>query len=300
MAPGKGVKSENLCLSPRFRNKTFIIGSSKRNNREENNNSPSSSGDQNFLLHDSSKEQNRESLNPSDNCRRPHHDGSGDHNENALAIGAKPSKTTNHNCLSPRARLSRLQPSVITPAITESLLCDCLANLKSAHWEDNFEAFSQIYNLTELHPGRVKSILNKVIWHGLPHLSSPRTKLARMACICFKRLFQTQKRSMETEGEKIFYRLLDLCGGLANNFIQQESREALVAAVENMDPLKSLTFLELHGAKHKNPHVREFSAYLLNAIMDELPQNRLMNKDFSPRIIPMVVSFLREGLLQTR
>jgi len=67
-----------------------------------------------------------------------------------------------------------------------------------------------------------------------------------------------------------------------------------------MDPLKSLSFLELHGAKHKNPHVREFSAYLLSAIMDELPQNKLMNKEFSPRIIPMIVSFLREGLLQTR
>ncbi len=105
---------------------------------------------------------------------------------------------------------------------------------------------------------------------------------------------------MEAEGERVFYRLLDLCGGLANNFIQQESREALVAAVEHMDPLKSLSFLELHGAKHKNPHVREFSAYLLSTIMDELPQTKLMNKEFSPRIIPMIVSFLREGLLQTR
>lgn len=223
--------------------------------------------------------------------------GSGD--KDAMLLSSI--KLSHHNCLSPRARPNPLlQPTVITSAMTEPILLECVANLKSQKWEDNFDAFSQIYNLTEIHPNQVKNMLNKIIWQGLPHLSSPRTKLARMACICFKRLYQTQKRSMEIEGEKVFYRLLDLCGGIANSFIQQESREALVAAVENLDPLKSVSFLELHGGRHKNPHVREFSAYLLNAIMDELPPNRLMNKDFAPRIIPMIVAFLREGLLQTR
>ncbi|CAL8100417.1 unnamed protein product [Orchesella dallaii] len=212
------------------------------------------------------------------------------------------SKLTNHNCLSPRARaaIQQVQACTVTSGMADSVLADCLTNLKSHQWEENYDAFSQIYSVTEIHPSRVRNVLNKIIWTGLPHLNNPRTKLARMACICFKRLFQTQKRSMEVEGEKVFYRLLDLCGAMSNSFIQHECKDALIAAVENIDPLKSVSFLELHGAKHKNPHVREFAAYLLNSIMDELPTSRLMNKEFSARIIPMIVGFLKEGLLQTR
>lgn len=243
---------------------------------------------------------NLDDLHKNEDFNRPDISASagGDNEDTALA---KSVKLPAHNCLSPRAKFSRpLQPSMMNLQMAESLTNDAVFKLKSGHWEENFEGFSQIFNLTEVHASAVKEVLNKIIWYGLPHLSSPRTKLARMACLCFGKLFQTQKRGMEGDGERIFYKLLDLCGGSANSFIQQESREALVAAVENLDPLKSLSFLELHGARHKNPHVREFSAYLLSAIVDEVSQNTLMNKEFSPRLIPMIVGFLREGLQQTR
>lgn len=105
---------------------------------------------------------------------------------------------------------------------------------------------------------------------------------------------------METEGDKVFVKLLDLSGGPCNKFIQEECKEALFAAVHHTDPLKCIHLVELRASKHKNRNVREFGACLLATVLNELPPEKIMNAEFAPKVIPLTVHFLKEGLLSTR
>lgn len=170
-------------------------------------------------------------------------------------------------------------------------------------WEDILSSFQNIQRLSQDNPKIIKPILKKVIWSGLPHLSSHRTKLSRAACQCFKTLYETQQRFMEGEGDKVFTRLLDLCGGPQNKFIQEECKGALQAAVRNTDPVKCLGLLEQHGSKHRNQNVREFAAHLLQTILELVGVDKIMggkDKDWAQRVLPMIAGFLKEGQLNTR
>lgn len=198
--------------------------------------------------------------------------------------------------------------SCIKPSSAETLPPDpadienVVAKLRATdfEWEEISDSFLRIVQLSSDYPAAIKPFLKKIIWAGIPHLSSARSKLSRAACQCFKDLYQTQRRAMEGEGDKVFHRLLDLCGGPSNKFIQEESKAALLSAVQYTDPLKSTNLLELHGCRHKNPNVREFAAVLLHKILEQVALDKIMDKDFAPKVLPMIVGFLKEGQLNTR
>lgn len=136
-------------------------------------------------------------------------------------------------------------------------------------------------------------------------MASQRTKLSRAACQCFKVLYEVGGRGTEGmgigDGDRVFQRLLDLCGGTSNKFIREESKGALLAAVENLEAGKVLGLLETWGAKHRNGQVKEYAAWLLGRVVDRLGVERVVGgKEYAARVIPMIVGFLMEAGLQTR
>lgn len=190
-------------------------------------------------------------------------------------------------------------------------LCEAiLGKLKSqdADWEEILDGFQMVNRWVSSSSKWPAGFLKKVIWAGLPHLGSQRTKLSRAACQCFKVLYEMGKGGGGAsegmgigDGDRVFQRLLDLCGGTANKFIREESKGALLAAAENLEPGKVLGLLEQFGCKHRNAQVKEYAAYLLGKVVDRVGMERVVGgKEYAQRVLPMIVGFLMEGQLQTR
>nr|XP_053628429.1 TOG array regulator of axonemal microtubules protein 2-like [Cherax quadricarinatus] len=155
--------------------------------------------------------------------------------------------------------------------------------------------------LTEHHPEVLHSDLHSVNLALLKQAKNLRSQVSRAAIQAFTRLFDTLKRNMESDSEKIVAMLLHRTAD-TNKFLQLDSHHALDALVENISPTKSIPAIIQEGISHKNAVVRTTVARLLAYEVERLGPSRVLSgqKDITDRILPAAAKLAQDGSLETR
>ncbi|XP_069943986.1 TOG array regulator of axonemal microtubules protein 1 isoform X3 [Cherax quadricarinatus] len=173
--------------------------------------------------------------------------------------------------------------------------------LNSADWENQVEGIEMMVRLTEHHPEVLHSDLHSVNLALLKQAKNLRSQVSRAAIQAFTRLFDTLKRNMESDSEKIVAMLLHRTAD-TNKFLQLDSHHALDALVENISPTKSIPAIIQEGISHKNAVVRTTVARLLAYEVERLGPSRVLSgqKDITDRILPAAAKLAQDGSLETR
>ncbi|XP_042208481.1 TOG array regulator of axonemal microtubules protein 1-like [Homarus americanus] len=173
--------------------------------------------------------------------------------------------------------------------------------LSSGDWENQVDGIDLLVRLNEHHPEVLQSNLHMINLELLKQAKNLRSQVSRAAIQAFTRLFDTMKRSMESDSEKIVSVLLHRSAD-TNKFLQLDSHHALDALVENISPSKSIPAIIQEGLSHKNAAVRTTLARLLAYEVERLGPGRVLSgqKDITERILPAAAKLAQEGSLETR
>ncbi|KAK3875828.1 hypothetical protein Pcinc_019314, partial [Petrolisthes cinctipes] len=173
--------------------------------------------------------------------------------------------------------------------------------VNSGDWERQVEGTENLARLTKHHHSVIQGDLRNINLALLKLAKNLRSQVSRAAIQAFTILFDTLKRSMEADCEKIAAMLLHRTAD-TNKFLQLDSHHGLEAMVENISPTKSIPAIIQEGLAHRNPVVRTTVARLLVYEVERLGASKALSgqKDITDKLLPAAAKLAQEGSLETR
>ncbi|XP_045112802.1 TOG array regulator of axonemal microtubules protein 1-like isoform X4 [Portunus trituberculatus] len=173
--------------------------------------------------------------------------------------------------------------------------------LNSNDWEGQVEGIEMLVRLAHHHPDTVLGNLRNINMSLMKQAKNLRSQVSRAAIQAFTCFFDTFKRSMEGDAEKIATILLNRTVD-TNKFLQLDSNHALDAMLENITPSKAIPAILQEGLGHRNPAVRTNVARLVAYEVERLGASRVLSgqKDITDRVLLAAAKLAQEGSLETR
>ncbi|KAK4300854.1 hypothetical protein Pmani_026974 [Petrolisthes manimaculis] len=173
--------------------------------------------------------------------------------------------------------------------------------VNSGDWESQVEGTESLARLTKHHHTVIQGDLRNINLALLKLAKNLRSQVSRAAIQAFTILFDTLKRSMESDCEKITAMLLHRTAD-TNKFLQLDSHHGLEAMVENISPTKSILAIIQEGLNHRNAVVRTTVARLLVYEVERLGASKALSgqKDITDKLLPAAAKLAQEGSLETR
>ncbi|KAK7065641.1 hypothetical protein SK128_027579 [Halocaridina rubra] len=150
-----------------------------------------------------------------------------------LRSTAKPSSSCFKNHLEPFAN-------------PQEALKNCHQLIGSDDWERQVEGIQDIVRLIEHHPEVLQTDLHNVNLALLKQAKNLRSQVSRASIQAITKLFDTMKRNMEPDVDRIANLLLHRTAD-TNKFLQLDSHYALDAIVENISPTKAVPAIIQEG-----------------------------------------------------
>ncbi|XP_063864495.1 uncharacterized protein LOC135102849 isoform X3 [Scylla paramamosain] len=173
--------------------------------------------------------------------------------------------------------------------------------LNSNDWEGQVEGIEMLVRLVHHHPNTVLGNLRNINMSLMKQAKNLRSQVSRAAIQAFTCFFDTLRRNMEGDAEKIAAILLNRTVD-TNKFLQLDSNHALDAMLENITPSRAIPAILQEGLGHRNPAVRTNVARLLAYEVERLGPSRVLSgqKDITDRVLPAAAKLAQEGSLETR